>query len=240
MFSSLSSRKCHFFAVHFGIFTIVAFLEPIPSGYHQFLVDPHKGELTIPANNDRLSLIPPGLLKNFEEKTEKMVKQYLEKLVEVGHDKKKVSLTVLKSNTVNKPTGVPTSFNLLPPKYELNRQTNVVTMKEGHSILLHHMLPSASASHTVFLAVEDKSPTKPYVIIHTYWNAPTMSQTFGYFISLPDFAFKDELDANHRVMMECIRARDLDLFKMPAKVFPSTFESAGLQNYQSILYHLNR
>ena len=233
------AKKCCFFTVHFGIFNIVAFLEPVPLKYQHFLVDPHKGELTIPANNDRLSLIPPGLLKIYEERTEKRMKQYFEKIVEMNKSKN-ISLTVLGTNIVEKPVGDPTSFSLLPPKFELNRQTNIVTMKEGHSILLHHTYQSSSASHTVFLAVEKKAPTKPYVIIHSYLNAPTMSQTFGYFVSLPEFAFKDELDENHKEAMKQIRAKDLDLFKLPAKALPAAFKRAGLQGYQSILYHLNK
>ena len=238
--SSNLARKCYFFAVHFGIFTIVAFLGPVPTSYHHFLVNPLSGEFTIPANDKRLDLIPPGLMKIFEEQTERTMKQYLEKLVEMDQDKKDVSLTVLKSNVAQRPIGEPTSFSLLPPNYELNRQTNVMTMKDGHCILLHHTYQLSHASHTVFLAVEETVPTKPYVIIHSYLDAPTMLQTLGYFITLPDFAFREELDANHRVSMKHIRAKDLDLFKLPAKVIPATFERGGIQNYQSILYHLNR
>ena len=234
-------RKRYFFAVHFGIFTIVAFLEPIPSsGYHQFLVNPSKGELIVPANDDRLCLIPPGLLRVFKEQTVKVVKRYHEWVVEANQDVKEVSLKVLKSNIAEKPTGKPTSFCLLPPKYELNRQTNVLTMKEGHSILLHHTYQLPSACHTVFLAVEEKAPLRPYVILHNHLDAPNVSQTLGYFISLPEFSFKEELDANHSVLMKHIRAKDLDIFKLPAKVIPAALECAGLQNYQSILYHLNR
>ncbi len=239
--SSSLAKKCYFFAVHFGIFTIVAFLEPVPTKYHRFLVAPCNGELSIPANSDRQSLIPPGLLKMFEDCTEKAVKHYLEKLVEVEQEKKSVSLTVLKSNAAESLTGEPTSFNLLPPKYELNRQTNTITLLEGHSILLHYTVKFPSASHTVFLAIEDVRPMNPYVIIHSYLDTPTiMSQTFGYFITLPEFAFKDELNASHKMIMQQIRAKDLDLFKLPAKVLPDTMKRAGLQNYQSILYHLNR
>lgn len=239
--SSTLARKHYFFAVHFGIFTIAAFLEPVPTKCQQFLINPCGGELVIPANSNRLSLIPPGLMKVFEEQTEKNVKRYVENLVEVKQGEKKVSLTVLKSNVEGSPMGSgPTSFSLLPPKFELNRQTNVMSMKEGHCILLHHTLQLPSASHTVFLAVEEAAPTKPYVIIHSYLCAPTMSQTFGYFFSLPEFAFKTELDASHKVIFQQMRDKDLDLFKLPAKVIPAKMEYAGLQNYQSILYHLNR
>ena len=238
--SSNLARKHYFFAVHFGIFNIVAFLEPLATKYHRFLVDPCKGEFSIPANSDRLSFIPPGLMKIFKEQSEKSVRQYLERLVEVSKEKKDISLTVLKSNVDGSPIGQPTSFSLLPQKYELNRQTNVITVKEGHLILLHttHQLPSAS--HTVFLAVEEINPTKPYVIIHSHLDAPTMSQTFGYYITLPEFGFKAELDDNHKVLMHHIRSKNLDLFKLPAKMIPIMLQQAGLQNYQSILYHLYR
>ena len=246
--STKLAKKHYFFAIHFGIFNIVAFLEPVPTKYHQFLVDPHNGELNIPANSDRLSLIPPGLLKIFEEQTKKTVKHYLEKLVEVDRaDVKNISLTVFKSNVAGSLMHEATSFSLLPPKYELNRQTNVMTMKKGHSILLHHTRQieepsekSPHATHTVFLAIEEAAPTKPYVIIHSHVTAPASFQTFGYFISLPEYEFKEELDANHRVFMQQIRAKDLDLFKLPPIAIPRKLERAGLQNYQSILYHLNR
>lgn len=234
------AKKCYFFAVHFGIFTIVAFLEPVPIEYQQFLIDPEKGKLTIPANNERLSLTPPGLLKIYEGLAEKTLKHYFEKIVEVNPDQKSINLTVLKTNVAEEPIGESMSFSLLPPKVEVNRQTNVVTMKEGHSIVLHDTYQLPSASHTVFLAVEKEDPTKPYVIIHSHLDAPTTSQTFGYFVSLPGFTFKDDLDTSHVEMMKQIRAKNLDLFKLPAKVLPAAFDRAGLQSYQSILYHLNR
>lgn len=236
------TKKCYFFAVHFGIFTIVAFLEPFPTKYRQYLVDPNGGEFDIASNSDRLSLIPPGLLLLFEEVTEKAVKQYAEKLVEMNQDGQNVSLTVLKtSNMAKSQTGAkPTSFNLLPPKYELNRQTNLITIKEGHSILLHHTLQSSSASHTVFLAVDNAVPLKPYVILHSHVPSAQVSQTLGYYVSVPEFAFQKELDTSHKVFMQHIRAKDLEVFKMPAKLIPITYKNAGLNNYQSILYHLNR
>ena len=68
-------QKGYFFAVHFGIFTIVAFLEPVPSRYQNFLIDPNGGELYIPANSDRLNLIPPGLLEIFKRNCEKIFGQ---------------------------------------------------------------------------------------------------------------------------------------------------------------------
>lgn len=238
--STSLAKKHYFFAAHFGIFTVVAFLEPLPKKYHQFLVDPQHGELSIPANTDRLSKIPPGLLKIFEEHAKTTVTHYLENMVEVDQGKHDVSLTVLKSDVNQSSMGEPTSFNLLPPKYKLDRTTNVITMMEGHSILLHYTVQVPSANHTVFLAIEDVTPVNPYVIIHSYLIEPVMSQTFGYFVSLPEFAFKEELDASHKVLMKHIRAKDLDLFKLPSKVIPAALKCAGLENYQSILFHLNR
>lgn len=239
--SYILSRKCFFFAVHFGIFTVVAFLESVPPKYHNFLVKPSGGKLNVPSNSNRLCLIPPGLLQVFEEHNQKSMKQYLEKLVEVNPEMKSISLTVLKSNVPGSLLrGEPTSFCLLPPKFELNRQTNALSMKEGHSILLHCTLQSNSTCHTVFLAVEDAIPEKPYVILHSYCDTPTMSQTFGYYVTLPEFAYMADLDASHSMLMRNIRAKDLDLFRLPCKVIPTMMKAVGLQNYQSILYHISR
>lgn len=234
------AKKRHFFAIHFGIFTIVAFLEPVPAQYRCFLIDQGKGELVVPTNDDRLIHTPPGLLKIYEAQVEKAVTHHFERAVEVDRAENTINLTVLKTNIAEEPTGEAMSFCLLPPEFDLNRRTNVLTMKEGHTVLLHYTHKVPSASHTVFLAVEKERPMKPYIIIHSYLDTPRASQTFGYYVSLPTFTFKAELDANHKQMMKQIRAKDLDLFKLPAKVLPAAFEHAGLHNYQSILYHLNR
>jgi hypothetical protein len=236
------AKKRHFFAVHFGIFTIVAFFDPVPTQCQRFLINQGKGELTIPANGDRLPSTPPGLLKIYEAQVEKAVTHHFEKAVEVDQERN-VGLTVLKINSTEYPlaTGKEAmSFCLLPPKFNLNRQTNMLTLRDGHTVLLHNTYQSPSASHTVFLAVDNEHPLEPYVIIHSYLYAPTVAQTFGYYVSLPDFAFKGELDADHKEMMRRIRTKDLDLFKLPAKILPAAFERVGLHGYQSILYHLSR
>ena len=237
-------KKHYFFAVHFGIFTIVAFLEQVPPSLYQFLVKVEGGELNIPANADRLGLTPPGLMTIYQEHSLKTVRKHFEredKLI-ASTVPKDVNLTVLKSNIPVKHGVLPQSFSLLPPNFDINRQTNVVTLKEGHRILLHQTVTNQlpSASHTFFLVIEEIDPTKPYIIIHTHLESPQTFQTFGYYVSLPEYAYKDDLDKNHREMMKQIRLKDLDLFKAPAKFLPQAFKRAGLYNYQSILYQLNR
>lgn len=244
-------RKRHFFVVHFGIFTIVAPLGHMPSEYKPFLVNPYSGVLSIPANDERLSVSPPGLQVVYEEQACKTVKQYIEKVVEedreIASGHKEVSITVVKSDACSESRGgVLHTFNLLPRGFVINRESNTVTMRTGHRILLHHTHQpqrSSLAGHTLFLATEvddSELPSKPYVIIHTYVDPPKSLQTFGYFISPHDFAFKGNLDQSHEAMMKALRAKDLGLFKAPNALLPRSFAHAGLCNYQSLLLHLTR
>ena len=238
---SAYGRTCHYCAVHFGVFTIIAFLEAVPDKYQQFLVNPTGGKLDIPKDSDRLGLIPSGLLKAFEEKNNQTVKHFFEKFVEVKADLKNTSITVLKSSEAESlARAESSSFCLLPPKFELNRQKNALTMKDGHIVLLHYTLEQPAASHTVFLCVEQSKPRKPYIILHSYCHSPTVSQTFGYYISWPDFAYAGDLDSDHSRMMHNIRTKNLDLFKFPSKVLPAIMKSIGICDYQSILYHFSR
>ena len=68
-----------------------------------------------------------------------------------------ISLTVLKINIAEKPTGEALSFS---PGFDLNRQTNVLTMKERrHTVLLHHTHTSPQVTLCSCMAAENKHPT---------------------------------------------------------------------------------
>jgi len=243
-------RKRHFFFVHFGIFTIIAPFGPMPPEYRPFLVNPCSGVLNIPANDDRLDLNPPGLQTAYEEHTRKAVKQYIEKVVEedkeVSSGHKKVSIMVVKSDSAELQCNTPHTFSLLPQGFVINRETNTVTTKQGHHILFHHTHQprgSALAGHTLFLAAElttSSSPSKPYIVIHTYIDPPKSLQNIGYYVSPHDLTFKAELDQNHKTMMKALRVKDLDLFKAPSILLPDAFARAGICNYQSFLLHFKR
>jgi len=234
-------RMCHYCAVHFGVFTMIAFLETLPEKYYHCLVNPTGGKIDIPEDSDRLALIPLGIMKAFEEKNNKTVKHFFEKFVEVNAGMTNDSFTVLKSSEADSlERAKSSSFCLLPPKFELNRQTNTLTLKEGHTVLLHYTLEQPTANHTVFLCVEDSQLRKPYIILHSYCHSPAISQTFGYYISLPDFAYAGDLDSNHSKMMFNIRTKNLDLFKFPSKVLSAIMKSIGIDGFQSLLYHVSR
>ncbi len=240
-------RKRHFFVVHFGIFTIAAPFGPVPSEYKPFLVNPSSGVLNIPANDERLGLNPPGLQTVYEGHTQKAVRQYIEKVVE--EDKRgetKVTIMAVQSDSAESKYGIPPTFSLLPQGFVITRETNTVTVKRGHKILLHlthRSRASASAGHTLFLAAEvgaPEGPSKPYVVIHSFVDPTKSLQSFGYYVSPHDFAFKCELDHSHKAMMKALRAKDLGLFKAPNALLPDAFARAGLFDYQSLLLHLNR
>ena len=67
--SPSTAKKCHFFAAHFGIFTIVALLECVPVEYKPFFVDPKGGSFSIPKNDQRFDLTPPGLMVMYKKIT---------------------------------------------------------------------------------------------------------------------------------------------------------------------------
>ena len=244
---SLAAKR-HFFAAHFGIFTIVAFLEPVPQDCDQFLISPSGGELKIASSDERLDLLPPGLLTMYKAQALKSGKDYIERLVEM--DKKlsqekesRLSLTVVKSNTMSHEFAQSIqSFSLLPQGFDINRQNNSVVVKSGHRIILHEtrQYRQLPADHTVFLALDEGNPTKPYVIINSFLGQSNVDQAFGYYVSFPDYKFQSELDEDHKVIMSELRAKDLDLLKAPGVMLPIAFQRSGVCNFQSILYHLKR
>lgn len=242
---TLASQR-HFFAAHFGIFTIVAFLEPVPSECRQFLINPNGGELKISCNDERLHLIPPGLLTMYNTQTLKSGRDFIERLVEADRklpQGQEIKLTVVKSSAVNPEISqFIQSFSLLPRGFDINRETNSVTVKCGHRIILHQtrQQEQPSANHAVFLAIEETNPSKPYVIIDSFLGHSNADQAFGYYVSLPDYAFQSELDDKHKVIMKQLREKDLDLMKAPAVMLPIAFQRCGICNFQSVLYHLNR
>ena len=233
-------RNRHFFVAHFGIFTIVAPFGPLPSEFKPFVIDPCSGVLGVPANNDRLRLNPPGLQTVYEEQSEKAVKYYIEKTVEEDKKKREINILLVNTDSATMSFGTPSTFNLLPQGFVVNRDLNIVAVKQGHQVLLHltHQ-PDVSSSdgHSLFLAADVTAPANPYVIIHSFAKA---LQTMGFFIDPFDFAFKGELDQSHNAMMKALRAKDLGLFKAPNRLMPISFERAGLCNYQSLLLHFKR
>ena len=228
--------KSYYFAVHFGIFTIVAFIEPVPGECRKFLVLPDgtadSRKLNIPSNSDRLGSIPSGLLNLFNEKFKKHIQQYVEFLCERKENQGniKISTDALKNNKLD-------NFCLLPSGYEIDRQRNLLVVKEGHTILLHYTYQQESFSVTRFLAVEDVAPMEPYVIVNVYLHSSTNSQTYLYYVSLPEFEFRKDFDKDHEAFMKTFKEMG---YCKPAKGFITKMKSVGLQNYQSILYHFER
>ena len=253
-----TAKKCYFFAAQFGIFTIVALLERVPVGYEPFLVDPKGGSFSIPENDQRFDLIPSGLMVMYKKITRMREKLYIESGVEHVHRIPELSgekeitdrlfLLESKSAEAKMESGlVPTDFNLLPPKFVIDRATNNLILPEGHKILLHFThypnQSSSSTSHTVFLVVsreQDWGIDKPYVIVHTC--VKSINQTFGYFISPKDFSFRDKLPGGdkHITMMKFMQEKKMHIFESVCKLIAAAFKRAGFSNYQSLLYHIER
>ena len=221
-------RKRFFFAVHFGVFTIIAFLEPVPHKYSKFLISEKGGELCVPSNTSRLDFNPPGLMSIYKEYVAIAEKDFIEK-----------GLQGLK--TIDEPT-VPLSFNLLHLRVNVNRGNSTVSAKGGDQILLHHTWKhdvSPPAGNTFFLATEFDS-MNPYAVVHSYSFSSKVLQTLGFYVSPVDFTFKAEMDKQHKDIFSEMRSEKVGIFEAPSKFFPALLTRAGLLNYQSLLYHVIR
>ncbi len=164
-------RHCHYCAMQFGVFTIVSFIEKVPDKYHQCLVYPTGGKIDIPdCKETSLTSILQVYYELLKKKTNQTVKHFLEKFVETNKtEMNKASLTVLKFSGIESLIQAESSsFCLLPPKFDLNRETNNLTLKNSHIVLFHYTVEQPTAILTVFFCAEYSQPLmKPYIILHT-------------------------------------------------------------------------
>ena len=189
-------REAQFFLAHYGVFNIV-----VPLGrshevsfFQECLIAPMKGTYSIPPGNQRMKLLPPGLMTFFRlladcsevqflvqpEKLEargEWVEPPLEREETIGHnvaideDIEQTGGIIRSSWFTSNPkvlSYLPHAFQILKPFH----QPSSVILPPGHKILLHHSFTANDKyMSTIFLANGSDnvySQSNPYIILHRY------------------------------------------------------------------------
>ena len=261
-------REAQFFLAHCGVFNIIV---PLGKSHgvnlqEECIIAPVKGTYSIPAGEDRLKHLPPGVMtffrlladckevsflvqpKKIEEHSWIEPRPEREKVVgynaaldqDIEQTGGKIRPSWLHSN--------PKELNYLPRAFQIHRpfhHPNSVILPPGHKILLHHTY-TIEEDHTVtlFLAVgSDKtfSVSKPYIIQHSSDKQGFQVST-GFFISPETLTATDFLPDN---LEKSLTPMGVGLFskegpdKLRARIEEMLCRK-GFANMYSLLLHSER
>ena len=236
-------RKGYFLLVHWGAFSLVLFFEPasLPDKFQQFIISPKGGLLTIPSNEERLSLTPLGLKTFYKENAINCSSFLLEAPPRV---KEPLSLEEgfyhsLKIPLIGDITK-PSSVNLLPAGYNIDRHNSAVQLPQNHCIPLHDSMHDVitSCGITVLLALDENQ--KPYALIH-YYN-PNGMISLGFYVNSKDFSYAEMLPDNKpkQVMQQIVSgcSHQCKFFKeLPSILVPYAMKNAGVSCFEALLLH---
>ena len=205
-------REAQFFLAHCGVFNVVVPLgrsHEMPFS-HDCLLLPKRGTYSIPPGEDRIKLLPPGIMTFFRLLADCTEVSFLLKpkkledrdWVEPSSEKKDVIAhdsgldeDIEQTGGVVRPSWLrsnPKVLMYLPHSFQIQRpfhHPSSVVLPSGHKILLHHTFTGDDNefTSTVFLAVgSDKEYSKynPYIIYHRS-NEQGVQINSGFFFS-PD------------------------------------------------------
>ena len=216
----------NFLLAHLGILNIVV---TFPGGDfvlpEEACIDVQYGLFVIPAENQRLQLLPTAIRQSLT-----LIAQMLE-IQEIKITQKRLQDCRMYDSTASPPEALgkvygleqakqndikllqqvgfqpssdprfPKAFNLLPSNILVKRglDGNNLCLPPGHKLLLHQTLESGNDGITYFLCVgvdeEGYSKTKPYIVKHRYM--PGLYIDTGFFISAEDLSPEEVLPDKH-------------------------------------------
>ena len=258
-------REAQFFLAHCGVFNILVPLGrsreiSLPSEY---VIVPKAGTYTVPANEERMKLLPPGLVNFIRLLADAFEVSFLESLKKlegrdyikpepnmeevIGHSaaldediKQTRSIIRLPSFVEN-----PKQLSYLPAVFKIERPNNrpsFIQIPTGHKILIHHTFPQQLTGHslTLFIAVgcdKQYSLNKPYVIYHSF-DDKGIEISGGFFFSLTTLKRTDLLPDNlmRSLASKVVKVEVRELKKKLQKML----HLKGLNNIYSLLLHSER
>lgn len=257
-------REAQFFLAHCGVINII-----VPLGRSReislpqdCIITPKKGTYSIPSDEDRLALLPPGIMTffrlladcsevNFLVKPQKLethswIEPSSEKELVIGHNTaldEDIEQTggVIRSSWLG---SNPKTLSFLPHAFQILRPFHrpcSVIVPSGHKILLHHTFTTdESCISTVFLATgSDKvySNKDPYIIYHRY-DKQGVQINSGFFISpetlSPTSFLPDDLD---KCLTSYFNAKEADELGGEIK---KMLQKSGFESIYSVLLHSER
>ena len=177
----------------------------------EYVIVPKAGTYIVPANEERMELLPPGLVNFIRLLADAFEVSFLESLKKlegrdyikpkpnmeevIGHSaaldediKQTRSIIRLPSLNVENPK----QLSYLPAVFKIewpNNRPSFIQIPTGHKILIHHTFPQQLTGHslTLFIAVGCDKPqyslNKPYVIYHSF-DEKGIEISGGFFFSL--------------------------------------------------------
>jgi hypothetical protein len=265
--SRIIPRLCHFFLARIGILN---FLLPFNDSVNDLLPSKAKinvshGEFAIPSEADRASSIPNGINQILEDLAIATQRNFLESTVTtvkdltlnddaippptqqtatymthdaLSSDLMKLQEILLTGHSLNRLQKV----NLLPPGFEVEHSSGLVTLPEGHQIFFHGDFEIEAEENevfhiTLFLASGNESSSgikNPYVIFHRY--QPGLEVTLALFVN-PDTLSATAFipDPNPKVMRNQI-GNQLRIKAFTATLLPQLMELRGLRSYFTVVH----
>lgn len=257
-------REAQFFLAHCGVFNII-----VPLGKsrgvsfpQECIIAPIKGTYSIPPDEERLKLLPPGIMTffrlladcsevNFLVKPKKLethswIEPSSDKELVLGHnqtldeDIEQTGGVIRSSWFCSNPkilSYLPHAFQILRP---FHRPCSVI-VPSGHKIILHHTF-TTDENHvsTIFLATgsdEVYSKKNPYIIYHRYDKQGVQIDS-GFFISLetlsPTTFLPDKLDKCLTAYFNAKEASEL------GEEINEMLQQKGFESIHSVLLHSER
>lgn len=265
--STVFPRACQFFLARIGIMN---FLLPFDDCVRECLpsnakINVSHGKFVVPSEAERANFIPSGISKILEGLAIATQKNVLESTVTTAKaltlsDAKPPSVeeteTFMTLNAISDdianlhetlltghPLNHPQQLNFLPPGFNVEHPSGIITLPDGHQVLFHgdfEIEPEKDeAFHiTLFLVAGSEgifTLEKPYVIFHRYQPAG-LQATFGFFVN-PDTLFATAFltDTNPKVMRNQI-GKQLQIKGYTNTLLPQLMKLRGLRSYFTVVH----